>query len=370
VQADLQRAMDALKVNDADTAAREYRAALQLDPQNIDARANLGVIAFMQGQYSEAAQDFQEVLELQPSLWKVQAMLGLCEKQLGHMDAARTWFEKSFPHLEDSKLRIQVGLDLVGLDDQVGEQENAVDVLRTLRQLDPQNVDILYAAYRNYSSMAESTLDTLALVATDSPRMHLIIAEHLINEGDLKSAIAEYKKALELDPHLPGAHLELGEALLHESKSPESQQEAEEDFKTELALNPGDVVAECRLGDLYQSNIKLDLDAAYKSYARALQLQPNYADAQIGMGRVLARMGQQQAAVDHLLEAIRLDPVNSNVHYRLAQLYRKMGRSSDADREMATFEQVEKVKEHIRAVYREMHQAPREEQPLDRDAPQ
>ena len=79
VQSHLQRALKALSVNDPDTAAREYRAALQIDPNNIDARANLGVIAFMQGQYAEATEDFRAALKLQPGLWKVQALLGLSE---------------------------------------------------------------------------------------------------------------------------------------------------------------------------------------------------------------------------------------------------------------------------------------------------
>jgi predicted Zn-dependent protease len=112
------------------------------------------------------------------------------------------------------------------------------------------------------------------------------------------------------------------------------------------------------------------LDAAYKSYARALELQPNYADAQIGMGRVLARMGQPDKAVGYLLAGARLDPVNSNVHNRLAQLYQKMGRTSDADREMEIIEKLEKSKAQIRAVYREMHQQSREEQTINSDTQQ
>src|ERR1039457_3640549 len=64
VRADLQRAQEALKVNDPDSAIREYRAALELDPKNIDARANLGVISFMQGQFADAAGNFRQVVKL------------------------------------------------------------------------------------------------------------------------------------------------------------------------------------------------------------------------------------------------------------------------------------------------------------------
>jgi tetratricopeptide (TPR) repeat protein len=370
VQLHLQRAQEALRVNDPETAVREYRATLSLDPQNIDAQANLGVIAFMQGQYAEAAEDFRQALKLDPALWKVQALLGMCEKRLGHLASARLWLEKSFPHLEEPKLKTQAGLELAELDYQVGELGKSAEVINTLRQLDPKNLDVLYSAYRTYTDLAGSTLNAIALLAPDSARMHLIIAEHLINEGDRDGAIVQYKKVLELAPQLPGAHFELAEALLQKSKTQREREEAEEAFLAELALNPGDVNAECRLGDLYLSAGTTRLDDAYKSYARALQLQPSFANAQLGMGKVLIRMGKNEEALAALREAARLDPLDSTVHYLLAQTYRRLGRMPDADREIKRFEDLENSRKEIHEVYQEMHQIVKEEEPPETGAPQ
>ena len=44
--------------------------------------------------------------------------------------------------------------------------------------------------------------------------MQQVIAERLINEGDLKGATEHYRKALEIDPRVPGVHYELAEAIL------------------------------------------------------------------------------------------------------------------------------------------------------------
>ncbi len=369
VQSHLQRALKALSVNDPDTAAREYRAALQIDPKNIDARANLGVIAFMQGQYAEATEDFRAALKLQPGLWKVQALLGLSEKRLGHFASARTWLEKSFPHLEEPKLKTQAGLELAELDYQVGELGKSAAVIDVLRQLDPKNLDVLYSAYRTYSDIAGSALNAIALLAPDSARMHLIIAEHLINEGDRDGAVVQYRKVLQLDPKLPGAHFELAEALLQKSKTQRDREEAEEAFKAELTLNPGNINAECQLGDLYLSAGTLKLDDAYKSYARALQLQPDFASAQLGMGKVLIRMGKNQEALTHLREAARLNPIDSTAHYLLAQTYRKLGQMPDADREIKLFEDLENSTKAIHEVYQEMHQLRPGEEPPESEAP-
>ena len=365
VQSHLQRAQEALKVNDPDTAIREYQAALQLDPKNIDARANLGVISFMQGRFADAAGNFRQVVKLDPTLWKVQALLGMCEKRLGHLTSARSWLEKSFPHLQEPKLKTQVGLELAELDYQVGEIGKSAEVINTLRQLDPKNLDVLYSAYRTYSDLADSALNAIALLDPDGARMHLIIAEHLINEGDRDGAIEQYKKVLQLDPQLPGAHFELGEALLQKSKTQREREEAEEAFKAELALNPGNVNAECRLGDLYLSAGNMRLDAAYQSYAHALQLQPNFSNAQLGMGKVLIRMGKNQEALAHLREAARLDPVDSTAHYLLAQTYRRLGQMPDADAELKVFEELENSKKKIHEVYQEMHELLKENEPPD-----
>ena len=370
VRADIQRALEALKANDPDAAVRDFSAALRLDPKNVDARANLGVIAFMQHHYAEAAEDFRQVLKLEPALWKVQALLGMCEKRLGQLTSARTSLDESFPHLQEPKLKIQAGLELAELNYQVGELGKSAEVVNTLWQLDPKNEDVLYSAYRTYSDLADSALNAIALLAPDSARLHLIIAEHLFNEGDRNGAIAQYKKVLQLAPQLPGAHFELGEALLQESKTLRERQEAEEAFKAELALNPGNVNAECRLGDIYLSAGAMGLDAAYKSYGRALQLQPDFANAQLGIGKVLIRMGKNQEAAAHLREAAHLDPTDSTVHYLLAQTYRKLGQTADREREIKLFEDLENSRKKVHEVYQEIHQIRREEEPPELSEPQ
>jgi len=303
------------------------------------------------------------VLKLQPDIWKIQALLGMCEKRLGHFTSARSWLEKSFPHLQELKLKIQAGLELAELDYQVGELGKSAEVINTLRQIDPKNLDVIYSAYRTYSDLADSALNAIALLDPESARMHLIIAEHLINEGDRDGAILQYKKVLELAPQLPGAHFELAEALLQKSKTQAEREEAENDFKAELALNPGNINAECRLGDLYLSAGNTRLDDAYKSYARALQLQPDFASAQLGMGKVLIRMGKNQEALAPLREAARLDPIDSTTHYLLAQTFRRLGQTADADRELKIFEGLENSIKKIREVYQEMHQLGHEEEP-------
>ena len=50
----------------------------------------------------------------------------------------------------------------------------------------------------------------------------------------------------------------------------------------------------------------------------------------------------------------QLEPTNATVHYRLATLYRKMGRLDDAKREVELYQKYKDMKEKLRAVYKEL----------------
>jgi len=48
-----------LKENKLDLAETEFAALVALDPKNVDARGNLGVLPFFQGEYAEAIPRFR-----------------------------------------------------------------------------------------------------------------------------------------------------------------------------------------------------------------------------------------------------------------------------------------------------------------------
>jgi tetratricopeptide (TPR) repeat protein len=368
IQLHFQRAGAALKANRPDVAVSEFRAVLTLDPNNAEARANLGVIAFVQGDYTKASEELRQALKLQPSLWKAEALLGMCEKRLGRLQNAQALLQKSFPHLQDPKLSTQAGMDLVELDYQSGDMASAAQVLTVLEQLNPANVDVLYAAYRTFSALAEHAVDSIALTSPDSARMHQIMAQHLVNEGDITGAIAQYQKALALDPRLSGAHLELGEATLQSAKSETARKQAQAEFEAALAINPYDSKSEVWLGTVCALN--QDLKMALKHYARALELDPDDIDGHTGLAKVLMGMGETEKARGQLLEAIRLDPLDAVAHYRLSILYRQLGRLSDAQRELASFNEIQEHKKRITAVYQQMGKGPASSQVMDPDIPE
>ena len=237
IQAHFDRAEKLIEAGQPQAAAREFRTILDIDPNNADAYADLGTIAYFERDYVGAARQLSDALRLKPSLSNARALLGLSEERLGHLHDAALQFGQAFPEIRSHKLRLQVGLQLAQIDYQEGNIEEAVPVLMALQRLDPTNLDVLYASYRTFNELTEQAVDALAVVGMHSARMKQVVAENLIEEGHLAGAIAAYQAALKLDPQLPGIHLELGEAYI-ESSSRFTSGDAEKEFKAELAQDP------------------------------------------------------------------------------------------------------------------------------------
>jgi len=354
----LHKAAEYLKTNDANSAVKEFDAVLVLDPKNAEANANLGVIAFFQRDYQTASRYLRKALAADPSLTKTQALLGICQRRLGDA-SARGLLEKSFSKLKDKPLRLQVGMELASLYEQQGDPGATALVMRSLVDLDPDNVDVLFLAQRFYSELADDTLNKLAVLAPGSARMQQVVAERLINAGDLPHAIEHYKKALQIDPRLP-VRFELGEAILQSSPNDAAtQDEAQKEFEAAESVD-GDVVkAECGLGGIALS--QSDLDRAFAHYQRAYKLNPNEIEAQLGLARILMRQEKPQDAVSYLRAAIQTDPLNGAAHYQLAMAYRHLQMGDEAKKEMRLFEDIKKTTNQVKELYHQMNIQPKEQ---------
>jgi tetratricopeptide (TPR) repeat protein len=361
IESHSRQAQEFLRQGKPDLAVGEFRAILALDSNNVDARGNLGVTYFFQGDYAKAAVDLRSVVKLRPNLWKIQALLGISEKRLGQAAGAQADLEQSFPHLQEEKIRIQAGLELIEIYYAAGQLDKAAGIAGILRQIAPADTDILYTAYRIYSDLAGESMLTMAMLAPKSARMHQIMGQEMARQGNTEGAIAHYREAVKMDPRLPGLHFELAEAL--SLASPSGQEQVEKEYQAALSDNPFDEKAECRLGEIALR--ASDLESALAHYKRAVELQPNDADASLGLGKTLTQMHRTAEAEPYLKRAAQLEPFTAVTHYRLSLMYRAAGRTSDAQRELAEFQRLKEMKERLKQVYQEMRLQPVKQERLE-----
>jgi tetratricopeptide (TPR) repeat protein len=352
----LRKAAEYLQAKDPNSAVKEFGAVLALDPKNAEAYANLGVIAFFQRDYQKASQYFRKALAIDPSLAKPQALLGISLERLGD-PSAPALLEKSFQKLKDKQLRLQVGIELAALYDQQGDPGATACVMRSLVDLDPDNVDVLFMAQRVYSELADDTLNKLAVLAPGSARMQQVIAERLVNGGDLQGAIEHYRKALQIDTRLPGVHFELGEAILQSSPvDAGTQEEAQKEFEASIGVDGDTAKTECEFGRMALS--QSHLDQAFEHYQRAYQLNPNEVQAQMGLAKLLMMQEKPQEAIKYLRMAVRSDPLNGTAHYQLSTAYRRLQMMDMADKEVLLFQEIKKTKDQVEVLYRQMNKKP------------
>lgn len=347
-----QRAQAALRANDPVTAEKEFRAVIAVDPKNPGAHTGIGILAMGRGDWHAASDAFRSALSAQPSFTQALALLGICQKRMGD-PSARASLEKAFQKLDEKYLRVQVGMELSGLYEQQGDMEAAASFMRKLIEVDPENPDILFAAQRIYSDLAEDTLNKLAVVAPGSARMQQAIAEKLINVGDLKGATDHYRQALQINPRLPGVRYELGEAILESERTEAgTQAEAQKEFEASISSDGDTARTECALAEI--ALLQSASDRALAHYQRAYQLNPNEVQAQVGLARLTMHENPQQA-IKYLQMAVQSDPLNGSAHYQLARAYQRLQMSELADKELHLSQEIRKTNERVQGLYHQMN---------------
>jgi len=166
--------------------------------------------------------------------------------------------------------------------------------------------------------------------------------QQLANTGrlaDLPKAIAEFRKAIALDPSYAPAHAGLGASLVWFGALADASdlQQFEGDWRRDglaeaeraLALNPKLVEAYLARG-IAHAFVTWDWSAARADYERALALAPGDINALRQYAQILVILGRPSEAIPHARLAVDLDPLSAAAHFQLGNLYTTLGRYSAA----------------------------------------
>lgn len=115
-----------------------------------------------------------------------------------------------------------------------------------------------------------------------------------LEEDAPDEAMAAYRQALEIDPALADAHLNLGR-LLHERGEAAA---AEAHYRQALAARPEDTTAAFNLGVALQDLGRLQ--EAAEAYESALAIDRSLADAHYNLSGLYEKLNQPEAAFRHL----------------------------------------------------------------------
>ncbi len=161
--------------------------------------------------------------------------------------------------------------------------------------------------------------------ANDHWRIGFDLAEA---KRDYDGGIAEYRKAIALDPDNSVAHFWLGYALAREG----NYDEAISEYRRVLALDPRNPSGHMRLGNALAA--KGDYEGAIAEYRKAIALEPSQPGAHNDLGYALLRKGDHHGAIAEYRMAVSLEPDDAQAHYNLGVA---LEQSEDYDRAITEY---------------------------------
>jgi len=204
--------------------------------------------------------------------------------------------------------------------------EAAVEFLSRAIEADPQFVAAQYAlgvVHQNLGNRWKAAAQFRA-----SAQLDPTYAEPYKALGDLylsaprrlfEEAIKAYAKAVELRPFYAEAHVGLGDALAAKG----DVDPAIAAYQKGLEYNPMNAKVHVSLGKIYYSEKGLYYESV-TAYKKAIDLDPTYLDARMGLAEVYEDKGLYKEAIEEYRKVVDADAKNTGALYNLALVYEKV----------------------------------------------
>jgi tetratricopeptide (TPR) repeat protein len=330
-------------------------AVLSRKHRDIEARIKRGNVYLHLDQPAQARADFDTVIRFAPSFPSTYTDRGIADIMLGELDAARSDFSRAIA-LYGSPVG---SIDLLGSNDpnsswNLGGYAPPVSFDRWGQRRAIAHCGLGQVYHRmGQDEQAIAEYNRAIQLNPGDPNNYAGRGEAYAARDQLDPALADFNEAVRIDP----GHVQ-GHRLRAASLSRLGQNEnALADLDALIRANPTDAGALKNRGGVlvrmgkYEQAIKdldeaLELDprrvsallnrgAAYNElhqYERAItdldeaiRLDPNHSAARTNRGLAQLALGRYERGIDDLSEAIRLDPKNAVAHFNRAEAYVRLG---------------------------------------------
>jgi tetratricopeptide (TPR) repeat protein len=310
-------------------AAKRYEAILAIAPKLGAAYNNLGSIYIQLREFRKAAEVLQKGLKINPSMPSASALLGIAQYEMGaYREAEQQLTAALRANPSDKNAEIYLARTHI----QLGKFEQAATHLQALSQRDAKNQEVWYLLGKVYMQLSQESLAKLNQIDPNSYLVHQVSGEIMESMNNLDGALLEFKRTVELAPDRQGTHYHLGSAYWLLSMWVPAEQE----FRAELAIDSKNCQARWKLGDILLDQ-QSQPEAALEEESKALEVCPNSAEAHEDRGRALLKLERYEDALKDFQFIASADPTEARPHFLLAQAYRALGRTAEAQSELRAF---------------------------------
>lgn len=321
-------AVAAQQRHDLKTAIALYRSVLALQPDLVQARANLGAALADDGQYGAAIEEDKKALAAMPGNTGLRMNLGLAYYKNGDFDHAGPEFARI---LAKRPMDVSAAVLMGYVDIKLLRPAEAIRLLTPLEPGHEDNMDLEYVlGYAQVQTgndkdgvprlerMAQTTHAADAYVIAGTARLH---------KREFQQARTDLEAAVKLNPEFPGLETLVGQArdALGDTDA------AKPAFEAAVLQNPQDFTANLYLGTMWLK--QRSLGKARPLLEEAVKLQPQASMARFELAKLNGLTGNYAEAAATLEDLEKADPGWLDPHVELATLYYKLHRPADGQRE-------------------------------------
>jgi tetratricopeptide (TPR) repeat protein len=324
------RAVRALSVEDYANAERGFQSVLRLEPRNVAALGNLGVIYSRTGRADQAITSYRRALELSPDDQAIVLNLGLLYLRQENYTRALPLFERVVKlapqNLQARQLQALCRAYL-------GQTAPAIADLETLRAAAPHDENILFLLGLVYlkSHDADKAKAVFAQMFDEAgpARAEFLLGKAYYEAALFPQAEDSFLRVFRQDPNFPGVHLELGKVYISMRRNDDAARE----LKAALGRTAGDPDASYFLGGLLVQSGQYAEGIPYLERAKAAR--PDFWAPYFYLGKAKLRLEKPAEAAALLERAAKLSPDDINSYYLLGRALQACGRQTEARQALA-----------------------------------
>ncbi len=306
--------------------------------------------SFRDGDYVEAQKAYEQALQADPGQSRATANLATCYLKNRVVKKAQELLLRYLAgHPDDPAAHLVLARAYV----RQGELGPAAAELRQILKTHPDFVmahyNLGFVAYRSrLYDEAETHLKRAVDLKPDLPDGHCTLGLTYMALRRYPEAIASLERAVQVEPRHVGARFNLANACARAGR----MKDAEKHQAVYADLSGRSKAHQEKETQIKTSSVKaiqFMLDRQYPEalaeYRRLSENYPDYAPLYSEIGQLQIRLGRRDEAFESLRKSVELDPKLSDPHYLLAGLYRERGDAPAAERELEIFTALEAIPE-------------------------
>ncbi|NXL94025.1 TMTC1 protein, partial [Alectura lathami] len=255
-------------------AEEVYKAGIESCPESSDLHNNYGVFLVDTGAPERAVSHYRQAIRLSPAHHVAMVNLGRLHRSLGQNKEAEAWYKRALKVSRKAEILSPLG----ALYYNTGRYEEALQVYREAASLQPSNKETRLALAQVLAMMgrtkeAEKMTNHILNEDVECLECYRLLSAIYSKQEHYAKALEAIDKALQLKPKDPKIISELFFTKGNQLREQNLLDEAFESYKRAVELNPDQAQAWMNMGGI--EHIKGNYITARGYYEKALQLVPN-----------------------------------------------------------------------------------------------